>query len=143
MANPADSARIITAARACLGVPFLPQGRHAALGLDCAGLVIHAFAAAGIVLPAPADYPFPPPGAVLIASLAAAGFIQTQAMQPAALLLFRFGGRAQHLALATRADPQAQAMIHAFAPAGRVIETSVGSAWLPRLLGIYLHPSLS
>jgi hypothetical protein len=45
------------AARALVGTRFRLQGRDAATGLDCVGVIIAAYAAAGVRLDCLADYP--------------------------------------------------------------------------------------
>ena len=105
----------------------------AGVGLDCAGLVIIAAQAAGITLTAPAAYAYPVDGAQLIASLTSNGLRPTDTITSACLLLFQLGGQPQHLALATSATT----MIHAYAPAKQVVETTIGAAWQNRLIGIY------
>jgi hypothetical protein len=54
------------------------------------------------------------------------------------VLLFRYDRQPQHVALATSGDT----MIHSFAPAGKVVETSIGDYWQRRLTGIYRFSSL-
>lgn len=122
---------IIAAARACLGTPFVHQGRTPGAGVDCAGLIILAARAAGITINAPEGYALPAHPQQLMHAL--------QQLHPSALieggsvLLFRMGGQPQHVALATSPTT----MIHAYAPAGKVVETTIGQAWLNRLIGIY------
>ncbi|MDD5587276.1 MAG: NlpC/P60 family protein, partial [Alphaproteobacteria bacterium] len=49
------------------------------------------------------------------------------------VLLFRYDHQPQHVGLATSVGT----MIHSFAPAERVVETSIGDYWRRRLLGAY------
>lgn len=128
-----DANKAIVAARTCLGTPFVPQGRLPQVGLDCGGLVMLALAAGDKTVGEIAAYSFPPAPDFLIDALARNNLIAIPAIIPGAVLLFRFQNRAQHLALATSPD----SMIHAFAPAGQVVETTIGAAWRPRLLGCY------
>ena len=130
--------QIIIAARDCIGTPFVPQGRLPGVGLDCAGLILHALQAGGITIDDVASYTIPPDPTLLIDALAQGGFMQQDQIMPGAVLLFRFQGRAQHLALAISDNT----MIHAFAPARHVVETDIGSAWRQRLLGSYYVTSL-
>lgn len=127
-----DVAKSIAAARACIGTPFVAQGRLPGIGLDCAGLMLHALRAGGLHIDDVAGYTIPPDPHLLLTTLGR-NFTPQEMITPGAILLFRFQGRAQHLALATSAST----MIHAFAPACRVVETDIGPAWLPRLLGTY------
>src|SRR3546814_6225898 len=48
--------KIASAARACIGTPFRPQGRLAGVGLDCIGLAAVAVRAGGTDVEPPSDY---------------------------------------------------------------------------------------
>ncbi len=123
---------IISAARACLGTPFIHQGRVPGVGLDCAGLIVIAARAAGITLHTPHAYAYPAAGDQVVDYLGRQ-LAPASCVIAGTVLLFRLGGQPQHLALATSDST----MIHAYAPAGRVVETTIGTAWLGRLIGIY------
>jgi NlpC/P60 family putative phage cell wall peptidase len=127
---------MIDAARACLGTPFHHQGRSPGLGLDCIGLVIVALKAANIPVSDRTDYSRRPNGSSLVAALEAHHAQPVIDIGPGNVLLFRFDKQPQHVALATSATT----MIHAFAPAGQVVETSMDDYWKRRLTGIYRFP---
>jgi len=124
---------MITTARACLGTPFHHQGRTPAVGLDCIGLIVVAAKAAGIEVRDRTDYSPRPDGTSLVAALEEHGFSKADAIQAGDILLFRYDRQPQHVALATSSDT----MIHSFAPAGKVVETSIGAYWKRRLTCIY------
>ena len=124
---------MIAAARACLGTPFHHQGRLPGQGLDCIGLVIIALRAAGFMVQDRQDYARWPEGEALAAALVAHGAQALAIMQPGTVLLFMIAGQAQHVALATGETR----MIHAYAPAGKVVETDINSVWQRRLVGLY------
>ncbi|MDX1922685.1 MAG: NlpC/P60 family protein [Alphaproteobacteria bacterium] len=124
---------LVTAARACIGTPFYHQGRIAGIGLDCIGLVIHAVKQIGIPVNDQTDYGREPEGERLHAALIAHGFEQVNDITAGDVLLFRFNGEAQHVGLAVSHD----AMVHAYAPIGRVVETGLGETWQRRIAGIY------
>lgn len=128
-----NTEKFIAAARACLGTPFHPQGRSVGGGLDCAGLIIIAAAAAGVTLHDTPAYDMPPSAATLLHGLTQNNLTPQAFIVPSALLLFRIGGQPQHMAIASGSD----SMIHAYAPAGRVVETNIGPAWHSRLIGIF------
>ena len=128
-----ENERMIAAARACLGTPFHHQGRAPGVGLDCIGLVIVALRAVGITVRDRADYGRRPDGKSLVAALQEHGAKQVAEINAGDILLFRYDGQPQHVALATGADT----MIHSFAPAGKVVETNIGSYWKRRLTGVY------
>lgn len=129
---------MLTAARRCLGTPFHHQGRQPGVGLDCIGLIIAAMSAAGLPVQDRQDYGHRPDGQSLVAGLLAHGAIPVHNIRPCDILLFRYDQQPQHVALAINDT----LMIHAFAPAGRVVESSLGDYWRRRLLGIYRLPDL-
>lgn len=124
---------LIETARACLGTPFHHQGRKPGIGLDCIGLVVVACRAAGLAVRDRSDYGIRPDGKSLVAALEGHGAYRVDEAARGDLLLFRYDGQPQHVALATGA----QSLIHAFAPAGRVVETEIGDYWRRRLVCIY------
>lgn len=125
--------RLIAAARACLGTPFHHQGRKSGVGLDCVGLVVVALSAVEVPVRDRADYGPRPDGKSLVAALEAHGAIRVETLQAGDILLFRYDGQPQHVALATGSET----MIHSFAPAGEVVETSLGPYWKRRLSAVY------
>ena len=129
---------MLAAARRCLGTPFHHQGRQPGVGLDCIGLIIVAMTAAGLRVQDQQDYGPRPDGQSLVAGLLAHGAVPVSDIMPSDILLFRYDQQPQHVALAM----DEQSMIHAFAPAGRVVESSLGDYWRRRLLGIYRLPDL-
>ncbi len=131
MNNHAQS--LVVAARACIGTPFYHQGRVAGIGLDCIGLVIYAVKQIGITVNDQTDYGREPEGKRLHAALTAHGFKQVSDVAAGDVLLFRFNGEPQHVGLAVSHD----AMVHAYAPIGRVVETGIGETWKRRMVGIY------
>jgi NlpC/P60 family putative phage cell wall peptidase len=130
---------MIVAARRCLGTPFHHQGRQPGIGLDCIGLIVIALQAAGMTVQDRFDYAPRPDGASLIDGLLAHGAIPVTTHFPGDILLFRYDQQPQHVALALPDDH----MIHAFAPAGRVVESVIGDYWRRRLLGVYRFPFLT
>ncbi len=132
------SQRVVDAARACLGTPFYHQGRVAGIGLDCIGLVIHAVKQVGVVVEDQPDYGREPQGQKLHAALMNHGFEIADDIIAGDILLFRFNGEPQHVGLAVSPD----AMVHSYAPIGRVVETGLGETWQRRISGIYRLPQL-
>ena len=116
-----------------LGTPFHHQGRLPGAGLDCLGLVVCSLRQLGHKVTDETNYGRRGDGVRLIAALEEQGALTVTTINPGNLLVFRFGGMPQHLAIAT-ADDQ---MIHAYAPVGKVVETSIGQAWQSRLVAIY------
>lgn len=127
------AARMIAAARGCLGTPFHHQGRQPGAGLDCIGLVVVALRAVDVPVRDRTDYARRPEGESLVAALRDHGAAPVPEIATGDVLLFRYDGHPQHAALATGAD----CMIHSFAPAGKVVETVIGDYWRRRLSGVY------
>jgi NlpC/P60 family putative phage cell wall peptidase len=127
---------MITKARSCLGTPFHHQGRLPGVGLDCIGLVIFGLRAAGIKVKDRTDYSRRPDGKSLAAALTDHGAVEVADIHAGDIIVFRYDHQPQHVALATSTDT----MIHAFAPAGTVVETVIGDYWRRRLVGIYAFP---
>ncbi|MGE3622966.1 MAG: C40 family peptidase [Bdellovibrionales bacterium] len=123
----------IAAARTCAGTPFHHQGRRPGAGLDCIGLIVVALRAAGMDVTDRTDYSRRPDGTGLVAALEEHGARPAGSITAGDILLFRYDSQPQHVALATDKDR----MIHAFAPAGKVVETGIGDYWKRRLSGIY------
>ena len=129
----------IEAARFCIGTPFHHQGRMAGMGLDCIGLVIHALAAVGVNVQDNTQYGRQPDAQALHDALLAHGFVRCadcydeQAVQAGDIALFRFHGAAEHVGILSSKD----SIIHAFAPARKVVETEMGTTWQTRCLGLY------
>lgn len=124
---------MIAAARGCLGTPFHHQGRLPRVGLDCIGLVVVALRAAGFVVRDRLDYAPRPDGVSLVHALEEHRAARVEEIEAGDVLLFRYDHQPQHVALATDGSH----LIHAFAPAGRVVETEIGPYWRRRLVGVY------
>jgi len=124
---------MIAAARACLHTPFHHQGRHPKAGLDCIGLIVVALQAIGMSVQDRLDYGVRPDGETLVYALLAHGAERAATVQAGDVLVFRYDHQPQHVALATGPN----SMIHSFAPARKVVETTIGPYWARRLVGIY------
>lgn len=133
MTETQNADHLIAAARACLGTPFHHQGRTPGVGLDCIGLVVIALRAIGIPVQDRSDYAPRPDGVSLIAALEAHGAQKVEQIKAGDILVFRYENRPQHVAMATDEGH----LIHAFAPAGSVVETSLGAYWRRRLVAVY------
>jgi NlpC/P60 family putative phage cell wall peptidase len=129
----ATAAAFVAAARACLGTPFHHQGRQVGGGLDCIGLVVVALRAVGISVNDRTDYGPRPDGVSLITALETHGASRVDTITAGDVLLFRFDGQPQHVAVATGAD----SMVHSYAPVARVVETNISAPWRRRLVAIF------
>jgi NlpC/P60 family putative phage cell wall peptidase len=128
---------IIAAARACLGTPFRHQGRLPGIGLDCAGVAIEVARAIGCSALDVSGYGRTPAAGQLEAALDAQPDLVRVAdiadRQPGDLLLLRFTGEPQHLAILTDVDT----MIHSYEAVGRCCEHLVTPAWANRIVRVY------
>ena len=130
-------AAMVACARACLGTPFHHQGRCAGAGLDCIGLIVLAMRSAALEVQDSTDYGSRPDGVSLVAALEAHGWEKVEgSIEAGDVLLFRYDHQPQHVGLAT----SSRSLIHSFAPAGKVVETTLGMYWLHRLVGVYRLP---
>lgn len=129
-------AAFIAAARAQVGTPFHHQGRAAGVGLDCIGLVVVAAAQAGWPVQDRTDYGRRPDGRALVEGLVAHGGIVVREISAGDILVFRYDGQPQHVAVALDGGR----MVHAFAPARGVVETEIGLYWARRLVAVYRLP---
>lgn len=127
------SSAIIAAARECIGTPFMHQGRILGRALDCAGVAVHAARSCGQDVSEPAAYGRMPNNAMLEWWLDQQPFLERVA-QPAAgdLLLMRFTGEPQHLAVYTGEN-----IIHAYQAVGRVVEHILDDKWRRRIVRAY------
>lgn len=126
---------VIAAARECIGTPFAHQGRILNRALDCAGVAVHAARAVGCTPDEPAAYSRLPNNAMLESWLDRQSFLErapAAALEPGDLLLMRFTGEPQHLAV--YAGPT---IIHAYQAVGRVVEHDLDAKWRRRIVRVY------
>jgi NlpC/P60 family putative phage cell wall peptidase len=119
---------LVTEARSWLGTKFAHGGRVKGLGVDCAGLVLGAARACGIVIEEPPGY-----NRIIDPSLVLAGVanvclpIPFTALDAEAgdVLLFAWKGQAIHMGLASGTG----SFIHSYEVVGKVIETPLDRYW--------------
>jgi len=124
--TPAD---FVAAARSYVGVPFRHQGRTRH-GVDCIGLVVCAARDIGLTLADRTDYPRDPNG--LLPLEMARQFAPVESPQAGDILLMRFRGEPQHVAILAGA-----ALIHGYASIGRVVEHGMDAKWRRRIVAAY------
>lgn len=130
---------IVAAARSWLGTPFHHQGRVKGVGVDCAGLVLGVAAELGIAIEDRRGYGRRPDSDELqrlvrarLAELALAD------ARPGDVFLAAIDGRAQHLGFVTE-----HGILHAYAPAHRVVEHRLDLAWAGRIVGAFRLPGVA
>lgn len=124
---------IISAARAAVGTKFRHQGRKIGVGLDCAGLAQHVAASIGVAATDVEGYPTRPFAGQLEAAIdAQPGLRRVDDMQPGDILLMRFDGEPQHLAIFA-----GRTIIHAYAKSRIVCEHDFTREWAARVVRVY------
>lgn len=127
---------VVAAARECLGTPFAHQGRVVGVGLDCAGLAVHAVRAAGVDVLDFAGYGRTPNKGHLAASLDAQPMLERvhNISDRAAgdILLMRFLGEPQHVAICT-----GPGIVHAYEAVGTCCEHDLCAKWVQRIVRVY------
>lgn len=132
MITPDD---IIACTRELLGMPFRHQGRAHTGKTDCAGVVCHVANRLGIEHIDQSDYPRLPGCGRLEAALDSQprlARVKLSDIQPGDVLLMRFGREPQHLSIFT-----GESLIHAYEPAGHVVEHGLDAAWRRRIVRAY------
>lgn len=115
--------RMATAALALVGVPFRVQGRDAATGVDCVGVVAIALRAGGYAGPLPGDYRLRTGAHPMVAEPGAA-FVPADLPAIGDVTVFRAGAGQLHLGIRTRAG-----LVHADAALRRVVLRPGADAW--------------
>ena len=140
--------RVVAAARAWIGTPYLHQATTLGAGCDCLGLLRGVWRT--VIGPEPEvppaysmDWSEPQGDERLWA--AALRHLQSRAADdahPGDVLLFRMrsGGVAKHLGIAARTG-DAPTFIHAYAGAG-VVESPISEPWLRRIVARFAFPVL-
>jgi cell wall-associated NlpC family hydrolase len=138
-----DSLDIVTTARKWLGTPFHHQGRVPNVGLDCVGLVIQVAKELNLSNFDTTNYSAIPDGKVL-KSLCEQEMIEVPYInaQYGDVLLFKFGERPQHLGIIGDYLYGGFSIIHAYAVAGKVVETRLDDFWIQKLISCYRLPGV-
>jgi cell wall-associated NlpC family hydrolase len=123
--------KVVQAARRFLGVPYHHQGRSEH-GMDCAGLVVAAYAGCGVALVDLPAYGREPWRDGLRSCVEENFRLVDRERQPGDILLLRVRREPQHLAIVTD-----RGMIHSYASVGKVVETNLDAFWRDRIVGVY------
>lgn len=130
---------IVAAARSWLGTPFQHQGRVKRIGVDCAGLIIGVVRELGISADDLTGYGRQPDSDEL-RRLCREQMrpIALEAARPGDVYLIEIDGRPQHLAFATDIG-----LLHAYAPARKVVEHGIDAGWRARLVAAFALPGIA
>ena len=124
---------ILIAARSFLGTPFRHQGRIPGLALDCAGLVVSVAKEIGADYIDRPGYSRNPSGGLLESALDDQPCLERVTdRQPGDVLLMRFSGEPQHLAIFTGEN-----IIHSYESVGKVCEHRLSDVWAARIVRVY------
>ncbi len=141
---------VVARARGLLGVRFIHQGRDATHGLDCLGLLMVVSQGCGIrfgeVMPMALDRRDygSRPDAVMLEARLRQWLMPVADMQAADVLLLRVQGAPQHLALVSDYPQEGTfGMIHAYAPARKVVEHRYDARWQDATQGVFRIPQLA
>ena len=136
-------AAIVVEARSWLDTKFQHQARIKGVACDCAGLVIGVCKALGLTDFDKADYSRIPDGVMLKATCDAEMTpITIDAIQPGDVLLFRFDGHPQHLAIVGDYAHGGLSIIHAYSLARKVTEHRLDDVWRSRIVAAYKLPGV-
>lgn len=154
---------IVKTARTWLHTPFRHQGRAKGVGVDCLGLILGVAAELGLPVEGwdEPGYGHYPDAAHLRKRLGEAMW-EIAEPEPGAIGLFRVDGRAQHLGIfgvqSSESGVQARrdqntglrtlnsellTVIHAYAPARKVVEHRFCEEWRGRLVTVFAFPRTS
>ena len=124
---------IITAARSLLDTPFVHQGRIPGKALDCAGTIEATADLIGAEYVDVPGYSRSPSNGLLEAALDAQPCLERVIDRaPGDVLLMRFSGEPQHLAIYT-----GETIIHSYESVGKVCEHRLSDVWAARIVRIY------
>lgn len=127
--------KMVAAAREYLGTPFRHQGRLLGVGVDCAGVVVHAVRSCWIDVEDVVGYGPTPNKGLLEQSLEghlALTKVNKTEMSAGDILLMRFVREPQHLAIFT-----GDGIVHAYEAAGKCCEHGLDQAWSSRIVQVY------
>lgn len=131
---------IVSCARGYLKTPFRHQGRVKFHGVDCAGLVI---CVARDLKLSDFDYTGYPrqPIKELLLTLCRDNLdeINSASARPGDIVLFKISEHPQHLAILGDYRFGGLSLIHAYSPAGEVIETVYSPSWGRRAVGYFRY----
>jgi len=133
---------IVAAARACIGTPFAHQGRVLGVGMDCAGVAVHAVREAGFDVMDVPGYGRTPNKEHLAAALdgqpALERVFNISDREAGDILLMRFLGEPQHVGICTGGG-----LVHAYEAVGKCCEHDICAKWASRIVRVYRVRGLS
>lgn len=135
MTSPKD---VYLAARELVGTPYLHQGRHKRMGVDCIGVPILTANCLGLGNFDVSGYGRTPDG-TLIKRIAEV--FPPFVLQPGVLLVFKIRSVPQHCGIVSR-YMDGLGLIHAWDVADKVVEHRLTQGWLNKVVGCYGFPGV-
>lgn len=128
-----QSKDIIAYARETLGTPYAHQGRLCGMALDCAGVAAYVAGRLNVKFNDRPGYSRLPVDGLLESVMDDQPcLVRVYDKQPGDILVMRFMGDPQHLAIYT-----GDTIIHAYEGTGRVVEHRIDNAWEKRIVRVY------
>lgn len=125
--------KIVKLAQECLGTPYIHQGRHKGVGLDCAGLVAYVLDGLNLPYNDMKGYPRTPYDGMLKKALDNEPSLErVYNYEKGCVLLLRITKDPQHLAIYT-----GDTIIHSYLTAEKVTEHNFSDNWKRKVVGIY------
>lgn len=150
------SYEIVTEARSWIGTPFHHQGRVKGAGCDCIGMVLGTLHNAGARSRVPdgsgnvmpftdfdrTDYS-PDPNSERLKHTLDQHLIRVplDSISAGDVLLFKIIQLPQHVGIVGDHPSGGLSLIHAYSPAGKVVEEMLAKGWLSRVVAAYRVPS--
>jgi cell wall-associated NlpC family hydrolase len=130
---------VVEKAREYLGTRWHHQGRVKGVGVDCIGLIMCVAYDLGLGdWRGVGGYGRLPTGGRLRTDLSEAlDSVPLDEMQPGDILLMRFAGEPQHVALLSTMADGRLGMIHAHAAQRKVVEHGLDAIWKSRIIAVY------
>lgn len=125
----------IDIARSLIGVPWRHQGRNAAVGIDCAGLLILAFGVRG-EKPTYGRNPFQGQMEATLQLYLGQPLAEGAQVLPGDAVAMAYAGDIRHCGLIA-GEPGALTLIHTDSTLGRVTEHPLDTKWLRRIRQVY------
>lgn len=127
--------------RTFLGTNFKHQGRvkknkNNLGGVDCLGLIVCSLKELGINVEDNTNYSRKP-DAIFLQNQLEAKLNKKTTLEVNDILLFKIASNPQHLGVITEKTQDGFYFIHAYQPAGKVVEATLDKTWQKRLFGIY------
>lgn len=125
--------KIVELARECLDTPYVHQGRHNGVGLDCAGLVAYVLGGLNLPYNDMKGYPRTPYQGMLKKALDNEPSLErVYNYEQGCVLLLRITKDPQHLAIYT-----GDTIIHSYLTAEKVTEHNFSDSWRRKVVAIY------